>query len=121
MGLALESIIGDGDDSSIDQTVDNDHLSALLAISNQRFKENEKRISRFQNLLAMEFDKESSASRGVKLNKDGVEWEDAAVRKQRKREEGLKMSRELRELQSASEASTTDDILNDSPSIDAEL
>jgi tRNA wybutosine-synthesizing protein 3 len=95
-GLALDSVIGwlgpDGEGVCI---VDNHYLQGLIAVANQRFVENKRRICRFRDLLLGKeqrlFDMEST-----KKSKND-DWEDAAVRRERKRAEGLKRSEELRQ------------------------
>ncbi|TAQ89833.1 hypothetical protein B7494_g1841 [Chlorociboria aeruginascens] len=105
MGLALESIVGCHRDPTPDQEQEDEkteicitpevQLDSLLQISNLRFRENTIRIDRFRKLL-----KDLTAgglNRDTKRKgQDGVEWEDAQSRKERKKAEGLKRSLELR-------------------------
>jgi len=89
MGLALESIIGFEENGMEICMVPEWQLKTLLEISNERFLENSKRIERFRLLL-----KElGGAAQEIGRGKDG--WEDAQVRRERKRAEGLKRSQEL--------------------------
>ena len=82
MGLALESLIGYyGEEGRIVCNVSEGDLETLLEIGNLRFKENEMRTRRFGELLA-----QSGVADGKR--KDN-EWEDADVRRERKRKEGL--------------------------------
>ncbi|KAI1472580.1 methyltransferase TYW3-domain-containing protein [Daldinia caldariorum] len=89
MGLTFESLIGyqsDGDE--IHCTVSSAYLRMLVRIANERFVENTKRINRFRAALA-------EATKPV--DDDGKNgWEDAQVRRERKRAEGLKRKEELR-------------------------
>ncbi|KAI2778115.1 methyltransferase TYW3-domain-containing protein [Daldinia loculata] len=90
MGLTFESLIGyqSGGRSSNDKirrTVSPAYLRTLIRIANERFVENAKRIGRFREALA-------EARRSV--GESG--WEDARVRRERKRAEGLRRREELR-------------------------
>ncbi|OTA62863.1 hypothetical protein K449DRAFT_382170 [Hypoxylon sp. EC38] len=90
MGLSFESLIGyqsGGDDNELHCTVSPAYLRTLVDIANERFTENTKRIERFRAALA-----EATGP----LSKNGGEWEDAQVRRERKRAEGLKKREELR-------------------------
>ncbi|KAI1391916.1 methyltransferase TYW3-domain-containing protein [Hypoxylon trugodes] len=89
MGLSFESLIGyqsGDDDSSLQCTVSPTYLRTLIGIANKRFIENAKRIARFEAALA-----EATGP----SNTNGEEWEDAQVRRERKRAEGLKRREEL--------------------------
>lgn len=93
MGMSLESVIGhlNSQEQGI-CIVSEVHLRSLIAIANERFEENSKRIERFRKLLKAAIE---SDGRQGKRNKDGEEWEDKESRRERKRAEGLKVSREL--------------------------
>ena len=95
-GLALDSVIGrlDADGEGI-CIVSDTSLEGLLAVSNERFEENSKRITRFRDLLLGSTSIPTDIEGGKKLR--GREWEDASVRRERKKAEGLKRSQELRE------------------------
>ncbi len=85
-GLSLDSVIGRlGDDGEGISIVSETYLEGLVAIANERFEENSQRIIRFQDLL-LSSNKASES-----------EWEDASVRRERKRAEGLQKSRELKD------------------------
>lgn len=92
-GLSFESLIGyevDGIECSL---VPETHLRMLMDIANERFAENAKRIARFREAfweMVME-------PRRVRLNPEGKQWENAATRRQRMREEGLRRKQALRE------------------------
>jgi len=95
MGLGLESVIGqlnaDGQGVCI---VPERYLKGLLAVANDRFAENTKRIERFRELLAKGAQKEGAGQ--TRRNKEGGEWEDAAARRERMRKEGLERSQKMR-------------------------
>jgi tRNA wybutosine-synthesizing protein 3 len=85
-GYSFDSIIGYQDEHGRNvPLVDEKYLRTLLAIANDRFRINVERISRFQIALLEAFN--ASSSLGDNARKP--EWEDADIRKQRKREEGL--------------------------------
>lgn len=82
MGLAFESVIGYQKDGKEYCMIPNWQLSNLLSMGNRRFVENEKRIARFQALVKeLCVEKEKKGDEG--------EWEDANVRRERKKKEGL--------------------------------
>lgn len=85
MGLALESVIGSESGGEEICMVPEYQLRSLVEISNDRFKENTKRIERFRSLL-----QETGNNAPAKKGKHGEEWEDADARRERKRAEGLK-------------------------------
>lgn len=98
-GLALESIIGyceeDNDRSSSPDTepiirslVSEEYLQMLIAISNERFVVNAERKDRFRACL---LDLCSGQGKGKKAG-----WEDAEMRRERKRAEGLKRREEMK-------------------------
>lgn len=95
-GLGLDSVIGrldvDGEGICL---VSDTYLEGLLAVSNERFEENSKRIMRFRELLLGSSETPSDMEAGRKSK--GDDWEDASVRRERKRAEGLKRSQELKE------------------------
>lgn len=111
-GLALESLIGfgssthnDDDDGGVvvvHRTVPAAHLRTLLRVANERFVANAERIARFRALLL------SSSSEGVKKQR-GPEWEDAAVRRERLRAEGLRRREEIRRQRGDGEGRAVDD------------
>lgn len=119
MGLTLESLVGVYDEMS-DQgvcLVDNEQLSTLMRISNERFEENTKRIERFRVLL-----KEAmNAVEKKKVGENGEDWEDPQARKERKRAEGLRRARELKEAKEMSgemESQDLGDVRLDSMPVD---
>lgn len=94
MGLGLESLIGTETNGIKHCTVPGEYLKALINIANERFVENARRIERFRSLLKKAVEQEEAAgARGR-----GREWEDAEVRKERKRAEGLRRAEEVRRL-----------------------
>ncbi|KAJ4386695.1 hypothetical protein N0V93_009593 [Gnomoniopsis smithogilvyi] len=94
MGLGLESLIGTETNGIKHCTVPGEYLKALINIANERFVENTRRIERFRRLLKEAVRKEEAGGAKGK----GREWEDAAVRKERKRAEGLRRAEEMRRL-----------------------
>ncbi|KAI0130101.1 tRNA wybutosine-synthesizing protein [Xylariales sp. AK1849] len=91
MGLALESLVGIQNGDEIQNTVSIEYLQTLVTISNERFIENTKRIQRFRAAVL------DAAQPPTK--KDGSEWEDTAVRRERKKAEGLRRKAELEATQ----------------------
>ncbi|KAF5638679.1 DUF207 domain protein [Fusarium sp. NRRL 52700] len=94
MGLAFESLIGQQIDGHRQRIVSPEYLQTLVQIANERFNENKKRIDRFQNAF-----REAVAAPVPRLNPEGRKWEDAAVRRERKRAEGLRKKAELKAKQ----------------------
>jgi tRNA wybutosine-synthesizing protein 3 len=84
-GYSFDSIIGylDGESRNI-SLVDERCLRTLVCIANDRFKINTERISRFRAALMGSYQAKPSTGASPK-----VDWEDADVRKQRKRAEGM--------------------------------
>lgn len=94
MGLGFESMIGiEQVDGQRYCTVAPEYIAALVTLANEHFVENQRRIQRFREAL------KESMQEQVKLNKDGMVWEDAAARRERKRAEGLRRREELRQSQ----------------------
>jgi tRNA wybutosine-synthesizing protein 3 len=94
MGLGFESLIGEVVSDQGIRLVTHDQLHMLMDIATQRFAENTKRIERFRNAFQQAFHELPTTSR---RKGDGVEWEDAASRRERKRAEGLRRKAELGE------------------------
>lgn len=86
MGLLFESLIGSEHAGTRQCLVPEAYLSKLVAIANERFVENQKRIERFRSALSAAF----SASPADE------QWEPKEARMQRKRAEGLKRQEEAR-------------------------
>lgn len=85
MGLSLESIVGFEVDGELKCLTPEWQLQHLLEVSNERFKENVKRIERFRGLLKeMISGKENERKKG----QDGEDWEDKDARRERKMMEG---------------------------------
>lgn len=97
MGLGLESLIGRETNGVKHCTVSDDYLKALTKIANERFVENGRRIERFRTLLKAAIEKQASVGRGkVRTGEGGRAWEDAEMRRERKRLEGLMRAEEVR-------------------------
>ncbi|KAF4445713.1 hypothetical protein F53441_10587 [Fusarium austroafricanum] len=94
MGLAFESLIGQQVDGHRQRIVSPEYLHTLVKIANERFVENKKRIDRFQNAF-----RDAVSIPSPRRNPEGQEWEDAAVRRERKRAEGLRKKAELKGMQ----------------------
>ncbi|KAF4821922.1 tRNA wybutosine-synthesizing protein 3 [Colletotrichum siamense] len=115
MGLGLESLVGYVDDSNDARhcTVSADYLRTLVDIANERFVENAARIARFRAAL-----QDAAAGPPARLGEGGAEWEDAAVRRERKRAEGLRRKEEKmlaareKETQQASESVVEEDVVD---------
>ncbi|KAG5914756.1 hypothetical protein E4U61_005367 [Claviceps capensis] len=95
MGLSFESLIGfeSSRSGARHALVTVPHLRLLMGIARERFAENSKRIERFRGAFANRV----LESREKRTNSDGREWEDAAARRERMREEGLRRREALRE------------------------
>ncbi|KAI9904213.1 hypothetical protein N3K66_000742 [Trichothecium roseum] len=93
MGLGFESLIGHlgkgGHRRRLELTVSRSHLDTLMAVANDRFAENARRIARFRRAFL--------DARRPRTNPDGLAWEDAAARRERKKAEGLRKRAELLE------------------------
>lgn len=109
MGLGLESLIGIETNGAKHCTVSEAYLRALVGIANDRFAENARRIARFRALLAEVVSKDLSEDKESKLNPQGQAWEDAEVRKERKRAEGLRRAEEVRRAKKAGKGLETMD------------
>ncbi|PQE21294.1 hypothetical protein CJF32_00006428 [Rutstroemia sp. NJR-2017a WRK4] len=94
LGLALQAFVGvyDEEKGEAKCIVDETQLGILLRVANERFGENKRRIERFRMLLR------EGAGEKRRVGEGGGEWEDKEVRRERKREEGLRRARELREV-----------------------
>jgi tRNA wybutosine-synthesizing protein 3 len=99
MGLGFESLIGYQTESCREQLVTAEYLRSLMDIANERFIENTKRIDRFREALA-----DMTRAQPTRKNADGKEWEDAALRRERKRAEGLRRKAELQKEKKGTEA-----------------
>ena len=84
MGLGFESLIGHQIGDRKEQIVTAEYLHTVMAMANERFVENTKRIERFRAAL-----RRVAAAPVAKKNPQGEDWEDAAARRERKRAEGL--------------------------------
>jgi tRNA wybutosine-synthesizing protein 3 len=133
MGLALDCIIGyleeepDGQEGRIWTYFPPGYLQQLLRIANGRFEENAKRIEKFREGLGVRFGYVPPSKAAGKVTVanpvvgeddepeivavESKEWEDANLRRERKKREGLarrealRQQQELEELQAASEVS----------------
>ncbi|KAF4595387.1 tRNA wybutosine-synthesizing protein [Ophiocordyceps camponoti-floridani] len=95
-GLALESLIGSqAQDGSRRRLVSTDYLETLRAIAAERFVDNASRIDRFRAAFLGAVGGPSVAAVG---------WEDAATRRKRMREEGLRRRGALAEARDGHES-----------------
>ena len=95
-GYSFDSIIGYQDDEGRNiSLVDEGHLITLVCIANERFKINLERIARFRTQLL------DSYQPALISGPSDSNWEDADVRKHRKRAEGLARQQALQALQAA--------------------
>jgi tRNA wybutosine-synthesizing protein 3 len=95
MGLGFDSIIGYQDAAGkVVCVVDASYLSSVMQIAKERFKTNTARTKRFQDNLenAYKADREGGSADGIASAK--------ALRRQRKREEGLAIQEEARKVES---------------------
>lgn len=89
-GLGLGAIIGsisaDEDDEPrhFQPLVTKGHATMLFRIANERFRVNKQRIEKFQVCLRQSMALESEKAQNIK------QWESPEVRRQRKRDQGLK-------------------------------
>jgi tRNA wybutosine-synthesizing protein 3 len=93
MGLALESLVGFHHGGRELCNVSEEALRTLLEIANERFRFNTARIAKFRELLIQS----TSPDAGPKRKGDGVDWEDAQERKERKQLEGLRRKEMLKD------------------------
>ena len=94
-GYSFDSIIGYQDDEGRNiSLVDEGHLITLVCIANERFKINLERIARFRTQLL------DSYQPAFISGPSDSNWEDADVRKQRKRAEGLARQQALQAAKS---------------------
>ena len=100
MGLGFESLIGVETHETRQCTVSSDYMQMLIQLANERFVENTKRVERFRSAL-------NEALQATKKSNDGSEWEDAAVRRERKKAEGLKRRAELKQQQEQQQLNET--------------
>lgn len=84
MGLGFESLLGYDDGRRV-LIVSPGYLDTLMAIGHERFAENTKRIRRFEEAF-----RGAMQAPAPRRNPEGGEWEDAAARRERMREEGLR-------------------------------
>ena len=124
-GLGVESIIGhagvhdamaldhqrvEGDElyaTEYEALVTEEYLGILVGIADERFKANKHKISRFRTCL-----REAMALQSRKEH-DAAEWEDTEIRRQRKREEGLRASHDKKSLRNGQTVnSVIDEIAN---------
>lgn len=117
-GYSFDSIIGyqDAEGRNV-SLIGEDHLRTLVCIANERFKINLERIARFRTQLLESYQTASPSNSGPSK----ADWEDADVRKQRKRAEGLARQQALQAAGSERKTSSADESfgLDDATAIDS--
>ncbi|KKA27591.1 hypothetical protein TD95_001447 [Thielaviopsis punctulata] len=86
MGLGFEALLGHRANEQTTLYVPDAYLDVVMALANERFVENARRIGRFREAFVQAFGDGAGRRKGAK---EGGDWEDAEVRRARKREEGL--------------------------------
>ncbi|KAF2130838.1 hypothetical protein P153DRAFT_430144 [Dothidotthia symphoricarpi CBS 119687] len=100
-GYSFDSIIGYQDEEGQNIALVNElYLQTLVRIANDRFKINTERIARLRAALMDSHCSSNAVSSGTSK----PDWEDADVRKRRKREEGLARQRALQAQDSLGDA-----------------
>ena len=117
MGLSFESLLGiEGVDGKRSCIVSPEYVRMLVRIGNERFVENEKRISRFRTALQKAFTVSSQPNGPARRKtENGGVWEDPEARKQRKREEGLRMREEMLRLRQQQQQGADKELRGPSP------
>lgn len=92
MGMSFESLIGVEVGGKRECLVSASYLDTLVQVANDRFVENEKRIARFSEA----FHDAAVGEAAPRLNAEGLQWEDAAARRERMKREGLERRSETR-------------------------
>lgn len=95
MGLAFESVIGYHKDGKNYCMIPNWQLESLLEMGNRRFEDNSKRITRFRALV-VELCKVMRGEQEREKKGDLGQWEDANVRRERKKREGLEKAEAMK-------------------------
>ena len=108
MGLSLESIIGFETNGELRCLTPEWQLRHLVEVSNERFKENVKRIERFRGLLSEMVGGKEEKRKG----KDGEEWEDKDMRRERKMMEGKAKAEAVRREKEARASEGNEDGLD---------
>ena len=108
MGLSLESIIGFETNGELRCLTPEWQLRHLVEVSNERFKENEKRIERFRVGLLELVNGKGEKKRG----EDGGEWEDKEVRRKRKMMEGKAKAEAARKEKEERASEGKEDVLD---------
>lgn len=87
-GLAFDSVIGVQQNGQRTTLLNRDAHTYLVAMANERFEENSKRIARFREALR-------DTVKGRPLNGKGEVWEHTEARRARKKAEGLRLKAKL--------------------------
>lgn len=95
-GLSFDSVVGvlqaaqhEGDGEVLAALVDASYIAMLVDLANEKFNVNTERTQKFQKNLHEKYFPPQSKN---------VDWEDADVRRERKRAEGLRRKEELKRL-----------------------
>ncbi|KAF2083206.1 hypothetical protein K490DRAFT_70042 [Saccharata proteae CBS 121410] len=112
IGLTFDSVIGyQSEDGRILPVVDESYLRSLVDLANSRFVVNAERIERFRSDLNKQQLRSEMGVNGMhpRSNSAKSDWEDPAIRRARKRAEGLKHQRSIADKKSNANAPTVDD------------
>ncbi|KAK4986484.1 hypothetical protein LTR66_007861 [Elasticomyces elasticus] len=98
-GLAFDSIVGYAStDEEIVSLVSEHYLETLVSVANERFKVNQERTSRFRAALVAAYPAPLEGNNISPATSMAEDWEHPVLRKQRKRDEGLKRQQDLKDL-----------------------
>jgi tRNA wybutosine-synthesizing protein 3 len=96
MGLGLESVVGYEKEGKNVCVVPEWQLRNLVIVANGRFVENKKRIERFRELVRLSMGEGNDGVKERRVGDSGA-WESKEERRERKRAEGLRRAREMKE------------------------
>lgn len=111
--LSFDCIIGVYDNTieNIRPLVDRSYVAMLMEIGNERMRQNAEKMQRLQKEIELSL-KDNDGNCTRRKGKKGAEWEDAELRKQRLREEGLRRKEEIRRQKESGKAETTEPVSN---------
>lgn len=116
-GLSLESVIGycDDEDGTVEEPVirslvSEEYLSMLIAMANERFTVNAERRERFRAGVMEAYSPGQGENGKGKGKGKHADWEDPAIRRERKRMEGLMRKKLLEEQKALKPAGQDEDV-----------